>query len=346
MSLDPRSGAEPDERAELARLLPEPGASGLSADRHRLLKEDLMTRIQRPVPAAGVRRFGTQRRRWVLSLTAVPLTAAAVAAAAFVGLDVLTDGSSARAVPAAVPAPIVAVTVADTRGGAALLNRISLAAAHKSERPVRADQYVYVKSKVAWTRQVAEKALGGPVMLDPLHEREVWLAQDPGKRRGLIREWGQDNPLHGTTDDLTYEKLAALPTDPAALLRLLRAQALPLAGEDGRSLDAVVFDRIGELLRESVLPPKVSAALYRAAAGIPGVAMVRDVQDAAGRRGLAVARVEDGERTEWIFDAVTLDYLGERSYLVRDTVAGKKGMLTATTAVLGRGVVDRTGQRP
>jgi hypothetical protein len=74
---------------------------------------------------------------------------------------------------------------------------------------------------------------------------------------------------------------------------------------------------------------------------------VKDSTDAAGRHGVAVAFTDKfGERREWIFDPETFDYLGERSYLVRDSEIGPKGMLTATTAVLQRGVVDKTGRLP
>jgi hypothetical protein len=89
------------------------------------------------------------------------------------------------------------------------------------------------------------------------------------------------------------------------------------------------------------------AALYRAAAKIPGVVLVADSVDAEGRHGVAVARTdEEGERREWIFNPTTVEYLGERSYLVRDTDLGKAGMLTGTTAVLQRGVVHKTGELP
>ncbi|MFD3659579.1 hypothetical protein ACFWVF_03095 [Streptomyces sp. NPDC058659] len=103
---------------------------------------------------------------------------------------------------------------------------------------------------------------------------------------------------------------------------------------------------IGDLLREQLAPPKVSAALYKASARIPGVTVVGDTVDAAGRHGVAVARVHAGERTEWIFDKKTLDFLGERGVMVEDTAWGTSGQVTATTAVLSRGVTDKTGENP
>lgn len=53
-----------------------------------------------------------------------------------------------------------------------------------------------------------------------------------------------------------------------------------------------------------------------------------------------------GLRHEWIFGKTTFAYLGERAYLVRDTVNGKKGMLISLSAVLARGVADSAGSPP
>ena len=122
----------------------------------------------------------------------------------------------------------------------------------------------------------------------------------------------------------------------AALIRMPPAEAMPDFADE-------VVDR----MRDSEQLAAAAAAVYRAAAMIPGVVLVADSVDAAGRHGVAVARTdESGERTEWIFEATTFEYLGERSYLVRDTVVGTAGMLTATTAVLERAVVQRRGDLP
>ncbi|WP_435845812.1 hypothetical protein [Streptomyces exfoliatus] len=79
-------------------------------------------------------------------------------------------------------------------------------------------------------------------------------------------------------------------------------------------------------------------------ARIPGVTVVDDAVDAAGRHGVAVARTHAGERTEWIFDKNTLEFLGERGVMVEDTAWAKAGQITATTAVLNRGISDEPGE--
>jgi len=84
----------------------------------------------------------------------------------------------------------------------------------------------------------------------------------------------------------------------------------------------------------------VSAALYRAASLIPGVAVVADATDAIGRHGVAVAFTYQGTRTEWIFSRQTLLYLGSRSIDLAN------GSTTGDAAVLRRAFVDHVGQLP
>ncbi|WP_437114546.1 hypothetical protein [Streptomyces glaucescens] len=91
---------------------------------------------------------------------------------------------------------------------------------------------------------------------------------------------------------------------------------------------------------------ETTAALYRAAALIPGVDVVRHAVDAAGRDGVAVARTHDGERTEWIFDRSTARLLGERTVLVDDNAWGEAGPVVASVAVIDSGIVDKAGQAP
>ena len=204
--------------------------------------------------------------------------------------------------------------------------------------------FVYVQSKVAWLTFAEGSSTGpkeagvSPAVLDELHDREIWLPQSQGDR-GLIREDGEPFRLQGAQPNDRY---LDLPTDPGALLTRIYADT---KGQ-GPNPDYQAFDSIGEILRESILPPELSEALYRAAAEVPGAVLVKDAVDAAGRHGVAVGRTDSGERREWIFDPETFEYLGERGYLVRDTEFGKAGMVTATTAVLRRGVVDEAGELP
>ena len=74
----------------------------------------------------------------------------------------------------------------------------------------------------------------------------------------------------------SYRLLQSLPTDPHALLNLIY-KATKGAGQ---SPDQEAFTTIGDLLRESIAPPDVSAALFRAAALIPGVSVIHHGADA------------------------------------------------------------------
>jgi hypothetical protein len=104
------------------------------------------------------------------------------------------------------------------------------------------------------------------------------------------------------------------------------------------------FVTIGDLLRNTIAPPEVTAALYRAAALIPGVTFVHNATDAIGRHGVAVGRigpgVDGGVREELIFSRATLRLIGER------TVIARTGVTTTATAIIARAFVDHRGQVP
>ncbi|MEV6637855.1 CU044_5270 family protein [Actinoplanes sp. NPDC051470] len=317
-------------------LLPAPEVPDLPDDRHRELKDAFMQTITevRPQPA---------RRRW--PMIAVPVAAAtmAIALITVVAVNRPTD----RGPEETVAAPIVAIDPGNAKEARAMFDRLALAAGARPATSVGSGQFVYVRSKVAWLvfaepfdeSDGSQSAGEDPQKLDKVHSREIWLPATAGSK-GLIRERGETFGLEGARTNSSY---AEMPTEPGALLRKIYAET---KGQ-GDDPDDVAFDYIGEALRESILPPSLAAALYRTAAEIPGVVLVKDSVDAAGRHGVAVGRTDTlGERTEWIFDPQSYEYLGERSYLVRDTKVGKAGMLTATTAVLERAVVNKPGAEP
>ncbi|MFI9547817.1 hypothetical protein ACIHAR_28490 [Streptomyces sp. NPDC052016] len=139
------------------------------------------------------------------------------------------------------------------------------------------------------------------------------------------------------------------PSTHGPLRKRIRAGGHDAFGElfDAYARSVYNFVLVGDLARESLIPPAQAAALYRAAAGISGVFVIDDAVDAAGRHGVAVARIDDGERHEPIFDRKTKEFLGEREVAVADLTSGpEKGDVTARTAVLERTVVDKRGERP
>jgi len=355
MNESSRRRGEPRKTADPVELLPVPAAADLPPDRRQQIKEQLMREISE-VPSAN----STARRvrRTVLPAMSAALVAGlAIAAVVMSGEDRAPSGTAGGRegrVPVASPSSGSAVL---------LLDRIARVAAEEPVPQVRSDQYVYVRSRVAFTVTTGDVSGGmeaeeATTRLTPLHEREVWLAQDPAET-GLIEENGERTAISGSDDDVTeyldgkrvtktpeagfaaptYQFLASLPTDPDALLQRIH----DAAEGHGTDREAEAFVIINDLLAEQIAPPKVAAALYHAAAKIPGVTVIPDAVDAAGRHGIAVARVDRNERSEWIFDTQTLKYLGQRSYLVQDSDAGPKGTLTSVTAVLARGVADTAG---
>ncbi|MFF6835696.1 CU044_5270 family protein [Streptomyces sp. NPDC012438] len=234
---------------------------------------------------------------------------------------------------------------------------------------VRPEEYVYVKSLVA---HAGRDAAGGPAVLPSARAREVWLSAD-GSRPGLLREEGSaDTPLGSrapvyeldgpgavprktvlgaqapSVTNPTHAYVAALPTGPEALLRLVREQTWGAGetGGPGSDADQRAFTAIGTLLAETWAPPEVTAALYRAAALIPGVAVLPSATDAAGREGVAVARTAHGEQTQWVFDRTTSAFLGERTVLAETTPAGPAGTVLGVSAVLVKGAAAVPGGLP
>ncbi|MFF5481466.1 CU044_5270 family protein [Streptomyces sp. NPDC012935] len=300
----------------------------LPPGRHRLLKEHLMTEIRRDETDGRA-----LSRRWLHPA----LAATAVATAAAVMFVVLPSSDGASVQP--------------TGKAAAVLEDIALAAgdAGGGYGEIRDDQFVYVDSKVSY----AGYEEGKGTTIQPLHRSEEWTSVD-GTRKGLVREdgrgqWATDpDPAPGEPGyDITtnYRHLSTLPTDPEKMYDWL-AEVGP--AHSGQETHQAMFVLVGDLIRDAIMPPEQGAALFRAVARIPGVKVVEDVVDAAGRRGVAITRddPDNPTRDEWIFDAKTFEFLGERSVATEDYSDIKKGRVTSNTAILDRAVVDRAGQRP
>ncbi|MDX3226617.1 CU044_5270 family protein [Streptomyces sp. ME19-01-6] len=330
----------------------------LPPGRQRLLKEHLMREIRQP----DAKTAGKPRRTWLRPAVAGPALAGALALAAVLGVAAvgLGDGGGARTEIAKDGKATYAFAPragADTKGGAArVLDRVAtVAEKKKADDGIRDDQFVYTKSLVSF----ATVQDGKPTRLAPLHHREDWTSVD-GTREGRTLEPGGNPPLDlpndpdpapgkpGYDQSTNYRHLQTLPTDPDAMLTWLYAHT----GHDGepkeRDKNQDAFVLAGDLLR-GMMPPKVSAALYRAVAKIPGVVVVPDAVDAAGRHGVAVARVDSynpGQRDEWIFGEKTDEYLGTRTVALKSSHGVKAGQVTGTSAVLKRAVVDEVGRRP
>ncbi|MFG2228829.1 CU044_5270 family protein [Streptomyces sp. NPDC048723] len=346
----------------------------LPAGRHQFHKERLMAQIHEDLraadvatpataPAAPARVAGT-RNPFLRRAVFVPAAAFALAGVLAVGFLSYVDRGAADGPGSTIatgPALTTRIGTADPKGAPQLLDRISLASASASASgpAVRADQFVYIGSKTANT-YVKTEGDKSTLVSEQLHMRHQWNSPDGTK--GWLIEPGNTGPegvtLAGPDEKgntptpylnaPTYNYLATLPTDPDALLRRIYQETEGM----GRGPDQEAFTTIGDLLRGSYPPAELTAALYRAAAKIPGVVTVDDAADAAGRSGIAVARLDEytGRREEWIFDRQTLTFLGERSVQVQGE-SGEQGLIKPgtvvyTTAVMTRTVVDRIKELP
>ncbi|MGW9450223.1 CU044_5270 family protein [Streptomyces sp. NPDC055632] len=346
---DPRT-ANRHETGDLSAILPAIEERDLPPGRHQFHKEHLMNRIHDDRRAAAPR---APRNPFLRKAVLLP-AATALAGALAVGVLVLTPGGTPDVDDRATgPALTTTIGAVDTHGAPRLLDRISLAAAGTDVPRSRAGQYVYIETRSASTHVRTVDGVSSLVGV-PLHTRQSWRSPDGSK--GWLIEPGNTGPegitLEGTDEKgdapephlgaPSHDYLAALPTDPDALLRKIYEET---EGK-GSGKDQQAFTTIGDLLTESWPTPELAAALYRAAGKIPGVVTVDGAADAAGRKGVAVARLDEasGQRTEWIFDDRTLAFLGERTVQVvgSDGENGliKPGTVVFTHAIMVRAFVD------
>jgi hypothetical protein len=309
---------------------------------------DLMTEFRQDVAPpeqtaltrarAGMFRAAPEKRkaRWVWRLAPAGALVAAVAVA---GVAIRPDTG-----PPPPPSAGSGVT-----GESEAVQVLRLAAAEARREPVlaaRPGQFVYIRSQVSWAGIPQEGQPERPVRPAP-HERQIWLSTD-GNADGLLREGPDfdDVPLIDGRGIRAYRD--DLPTEVKAMRAYLYKGARdnpPKPG--GPTPDDRAWSKVGDTLREQYVPPAAVAALYDAAATIPGTSVVKSA-DLAGRKGTAVARTSDfGVRTELIFDSRTHRLLGERTVAVRDLKPGiRKGEVTGFTAQLKIAIVDRAGQLP
>jgi hypothetical protein len=271
-----------------------------------------------------------------------------------------SDRRRRRAVTLAVAAVTVAVAVAATnldgsgpdglRGvplaSAEVLERAAAAAEQKPFTAPRDDQWVYFEDRLSsshWVethRQWRRADGGGIAFIDERGKLQVELIEPP---RGRPRP-----PLDGG-----YKELAALPTDPDALLRWAYGLAENITGA-GLTDHGDVYAIFNGMLRGNVMPPKLEAAIFRALKQVPGVELT--TVEVLGRPAYSLGQTEDWLREELLLDRETYTYLGERSTIARDATinplkAGnrtgevRKGDKVVATRI-ETAIVDRPGERP
>ena len=94
---------------------------------------------------------------------------------------------------------------------------------------------------------------------------------------------------------LTYQQLLDLPRDPEALYRRMHQASVDC--ECGNGVDEETFVIAADLIRDNPIPADLRAATLRAAALIPGIELLDDQRDVAGRPGVGVAFDGEGGST-------------------------------------------------
>ncbi|GAA2093776.1 CU044_5270 family protein [Actinomadura alba] len=328
----------PDAPADTARaearaaLLARAGGAGRAPRRARR-----RLRIPIPLPRTGVR------------LVAIGALAVAIAAGVTVAQNLGGTDAQGRRKPfvPGIPAGPVA-------NAAEALDRAAAAADARPFTAPRPDQWTYIENRNTSPAQ----GPGGVATGGPLKTRveRLWRRAD-GKQsawmeNGKVQVQTEPGPL---TPPMDYPTLSTLPTEPEALLRWADDTMGGLGGDTDEGRWSMAFNLFNTILRNSVLPASVEAAIYRTMKTIPGVTLVTGGVDAGGRPALAVGRVQEGWlRIEVLLDRKTYRYLGERSVAIKShtnkgldrTMHVKRGTVQIYVVRVGAGIVDRPGQRP
>lgn len=300
------------------------------------------------------RAHARRRRPWVFAT-------AGIAAAAVVALALVTGLDSGQVTPA-------------TASARAALERAAHAAQVQPGHELAPGEFLYIRERDAYLSTSAARD-GGWSSITP-QVRETWVGRNGGGRivvhgggeptfpgpRDRTRWEAAGRPdmsgtpgpdvmrIHGNAgitaggSILTYEQLAALPSDGRAMYDRL----IELAKDAGPSPDGEAFVIIGDLLRSTPVPAKVRAGLYRAAAYIKGVRYAGAVTDPLGRRGLAIELSNPEGRNRLVFDPDTSELLAEEEVLTKRVlyVDAPPGFPIGSRVVLDAAVVGSDTERP
>ncbi|MFJ6675455.1 CU044_5270 family protein [Actinosynnema sp. NPDC091369] len=273
-------------------------------------------------------RLRRRRTRYTLvGASTIGLAAAVAATITLLPATAPAPGGQA----ATTPTPTSTSAVEPVTDPVRLLSFAARAARAEPATTPRPDQFVYTRSGV-------DSNGGAP--------REIWLSVD-GTRDGVLHDHGLQIPMPGCENGLRdvikgtqvlgsepCEPRPAyrsdLPTDVDGMLAYLDANA---SGEPG-SVNSRGKDVL-RLINESMLSPLTRAALYEAAARVPGLSVVPDARDAAGRPGLGITwpvppgSSPDSKPVLIVFDAETYALLGTNFHSIE-----------------AQAVVDEPGRRP
>lgn len=291
-----------------------------------------------PFPAASElsRRRSRPTRIWLSS------AAAAAVVAALIGGDV--------------------IGLAGWRGGATaqaaeVLNNAAQTTIKTTDPVVNPGQYLKIRSTNVWSTASVQADSSSYEWLDteksemyiPDDRNGEWVWQRSGRvpttffsaeSKEFVREQNiQPRPellrapngtFYGGPGPFALD-MSGFPRDPYRLLNNIYKQTLG----KGQSVDGEALVFIADLLRTGVVPADLRAALYKAAAMIPGVTIMEGQANLDGRTGVAIGRTEESgmARQEIIIDPQTGQLIGERSILTEPLGSIPAGTAVTWTAI-------------
>jgi hypothetical protein len=300
--------------------------------------------------AVGATRPRRLRARPVLpgaGLAAAALVAAgAIALAATAGMP----GSLGRSDAHGVPAPPASSTLTVTE----LAYRAAAAAARQPD--VRPGQWVYRKYLTKYlTKDFRSGTTEFWTTANSL--KAAWVSAQ-GKVHffsGLASLGMTAVPLklHGRWEffgfqfvPVKYQHLSSLPRSPKALDRYL-GHLLPRRYGPKAFREFLI---IGGMLTAYVMPPDLTAELYRALGDIPGVTVDNHVVDVAGRHGVAfklrMPAVGSGVAPEIIINPRTYHLMADELVIPRTPGSRGRAVSAEGTAILQEALVSGPGIRP
>nr|WP_181726541.1 CU044_5270 family protein [Micromonospora provocatoris] len=216
----------------------------------------------------------------------------------------------------------------------------------------RADQFLFTETKtfvpVVGQAQPSGEISRSWMSIDGTHDGLLWFSAPkeggrqqlviPGCRDGRTAQWTSDGGLRTdetrpcTPSPAYLQDLPSNADDMLTHLKKMSHSTSPTPDE--------LFSNVGDLIRSGYLSPQARAALYEAAAKIPGVAATASLIDAVGRTGVAVSLSGPLARYDLLFEPKTYEFLG---WQVQPTPAAPAGQLRGEV-VLTVAVVDRPGQ--
>ncbi|WP_307035306.1 CU044_5270 family protein [Arthrobacter sp. B3I4] len=274
----------------------------------------------------------------------------------------LTSAAAAAVLAALITGDVLGL--AGWRGGATaqaaeVLNKAAQTTIETTDPVVKPGQYLRIKSTNVWATNTYEQDGSQYRWLDteksdlyiPADRSAEWVWQRSGRlpttffdadsKDYALEQNIQPSPellharngaFYGSPGGSTATDLSKLPRDPYRLLNSIYKQTLG----HGQSVDGEALVFIADLLRTGVVPADLRAALYKAAALIPGVTVTEGQANLDGRTGVAIGRLEDGpakSRQEIVIDPRTGLMIGERSVLTQAQEGFPAGTATTWTAI-------------